>query len=252
MTAFHQCTVRRCGAAWLLLPVAVAMVVSAWPGAATGQAVPKVRVSAWEVLAPLFEVPEAYAGQFGSYRSPLVFPDGSPVESPDDWVRRRGQLLDEWHALMGRWPELLDSPRCELLGASEREGFHQRRVRVDVAAEQSTEGWLLVPPGEGPFPAVVVPFYEPETSVGLSGKEGRDLARQLTLRGFVTLSIGTPAGDAWKPERGAVACQPLSYYAYVAANCWQALAAMPEVDARRIGVVGHSYGGKWALFAGAL
>jgi pimeloyl-ACP methyl ester carboxylesterase len=38
----------------------------------------------------------------------------------------------------------------------------------------------------------------------------------------------------------------------VAANCWQALAGLPQVDRERIGVVGHSYGGKWAMFAGAL
>lgn len=68
----------------------------------------------------------------------------------------------------------------------------------------------------------------------------------------MTLSIGTPGGDAWKPELGAAVCQPLSFHAYVAANCWQALSHLPEVDKNRIGVVGHSYGGKWALFAGAL
>jgi dienelactone hydrolase len=30
------------------------------------------------------------------------------------------------------------------------------------------------------------------------------------------------------------------------------LANLPQVDATRIGIVGHSYGGKWALFGGAL
>jgi dienelactone hydrolase len=204
------------------------------------------------VIAPLFEVPPAFAGQTDPYRSPLEFPDGSRVATAAGWERRRGQLLEEWHALMGAWPPVLEDPGFEVLDRSAREGFAQLRVRVEVAAGQSTDGWLLVPPGDGPFPAVLVPFYEPETSVGLGDKEGRDFARQLTRRGFVTLSIGTPAGDAWKPERGGAACQPLSYYAYVAANCWRALAARPEVDPARIGVAGHSYGGKWALFAGAL
>ena len=61
-----------------------------------------------------------------------------------------------------------------------------------------------------------------------------------------------PGGDAWKPEIGGAICQPLSFHAYVAANCWHALANLPQVDRARIGVVGHSYGGKWAMFAGAL
>lgn len=208
--------------------------------------------SPWETIAPLFDVPTQYAGQIGAYRSPLIFADGSSVKTPADWSRRRAELLREWHDLMGPWPPVLEHPRFEVLSESRRENFTQHRVRLEVAANQFTEGWLLVPDGNGPFPAVFVPFYEPETSVGLNEKVGRDFALQLTRRGFVTLSIGTPAGDAWKPERGGVPAQPLSYYAHVAANCWTALAQLPEVDAQRIGVVGHSYGGKWALFAGAL
>ncbi len=64
--------------------------------------------------------------------------------------------------------------------------------------------------------------------------------------------LGRPGSSTWKPELGAAQCQPLSYHAYVAANAWRALASLAEVDSGRIGVVGHSYGGKWALFAGAL
>ena len=77
-------------------------------------------------------------------------------------------------------------------------------------------------------------------------------ALELSRRGFVTLSIGTPGGDARKPDTASALCQPLSFHAYVAANCWNALAGMKAVDRKRIGVAGHSYGGKWALFAAAL
>ena len=96
-----------------------------------------------------------------------------------------------------------------------------------------------------------VPYYDPETSVGLQ-KELRDFAWQLAKRGFVTLAIGSPGGDARKPDIGDATCQPLSYLAYIATNCAQALANLPEVDPQRIGVVGHSYGGKWAMFASCL
>jgi hypothetical protein len=37
-----------------------------------------------------------------------------------------------------------------------------------------------------------------------------------------------------------------------AANAWHVLAQRPEVDDQRIGIVGHSYGGKWAMFASCL
>ncbi|HRQ88953.1 MAG TPA: sialidase, partial [Bacteroidia bacterium] len=46
--------------------------------------------------------------------------------------------------------------------------------------------------------------------------------------------------------------QPLSMLAYAAANAWHVLASRPEVDPKRIGVTGHSFGGKWSMFASCL
>ncbi|HLW68308.1 MAG TPA: prolyl oligopeptidase family serine peptidase, partial [Gemmataceae bacterium] len=179
--------------------------------------------------------------------------DGTAVKSAADWPRRRKEILDTWTDLMGPWPKVIEKPKVEILAKTRRENFTQYKVRLETAPEQTGEGWLLVPDGAGPFPAAVVVFYEPESSIGMNPKHPTvDFGLQLTRRGFVTLSIGTPGGNAWKPELGKAVCQPLSYHAYVAANCWQALANRPDVDAKRIGVVGHSYGGKWAMFAGAL
>ena len=107
-----------------------------------------------------------------------------------------------------------------------RENFARRRVRLEIAPGQTGEGWLLVPEGRGPFPAVLVLYYERETGIGLGKEPLRDFGLQLAQRGFVTISIGTPGGNAWKPELGSARCQPLSYHAYVAANCWQALAGL--------------------------
>jgi dienelactone hydrolase len=207
------------------------------------------------ILQPHFEVPTAFQNQLGTFRFPLLFEDGTRVTTADLWPKRRAEILQTWTREMGAWPPLLQNPRFEILREERRENFAQQRVRVPTAPDQSQEGWLLIPDGEGPFPAALVVFYEPETSTGLNADEkhkDRDYALQLTRRGFVTLSIGTPGGDAWNPALGKAACQPLSYHAYVAANCWQALALHPKVDRTRIGVIGHSYGGKWALFAAAL
>lgn len=216
-------------------------------------AVDTIAAEGWPLLAPLFQPPPGLSGQLSTNRSPLIFRDGIRVQSAVGWPRRRAEILREWHALMGPWPPVNESPAVEVLSSTNRENFVQQRVRVEIAPRQTGEGWLLKPHGSGPFPAVLVVYYEPETSVGLNPKQTlRDFGLQLARRGFVTLSLGTPGGDAWKPELGAASCQPLSFHAYVAANCWHALANLPEVDDARIGVVGHSYGGKWALFAAAL
>lgn len=205
----------------------------------------------WTQLAPFFAPPQEFANDLGAFKSPLVFDDCRPVKTAADWALRRKEILAHWHRVMGPWPPLVEKPRVEVVETEARENFSQHRVRVEVAAGRMEPGYLLVPHGRGPFPAVLVPYYEPRTSIGLTNQL-RDFALQLTRRGFVTLSIGSPGGDARLPDPQRPQWQPLSFLAYVAANGCTALAQRPDVDPRRIGVVGHSYGGKWAMFASCL
>ena len=211
-------------------------------------------------IAPFFSPPPELAHNFGEYRSPLRFHDGSPVKTQADWQKRRYEILKTWHGLMGLWPPLIKEPKIEYLAKELREDFTQHQVRVEIAPEQQTvNGYLLVPDGTRLFPAMLVVYYDAETAAGL-GKELRDFGYQLTRRGFVTLSIGTPEFSSlrvpYKPlyesGRDETPLQPLSALAYVAANCHTALASLPQVDPNRIGVIGHSYGGKWAMFASCL
>ena len=216
-------------------------------------AAPLERASSRNEILSFFAPPPEWVGDFGAFRSPLLFRDGAQVRNAQEWKRRRAEILEGWHEVLGPWPELIEEPQLETLSESRRENLIQRRVSVPFAVGQRAEGWLMVPEGGGRRPAVLVVYYEPETSVGLNpAQPHRDFAPQLSRHGFVTLSVGTPGGNAWKPELGQAQCQPLSYHAYVAANIWGALSRLPEVDSDRIGVMGHSYGGKWALFAGAL
>lgn len=218
----------------------------------------------WAKIRPFFQPPATYANDLGKYPSPLPFHDGRTVASAAEWPRRRAEILALWHREMGPWPELLERPKIEFVSQETREGVVRHRISLEVAPGVMQHGYLLVPSGRSRRPAVLVPFYAPEPSIDYHGPPVagqaaryvgtpkatfRDFAWQLARRGFVTLAIGTPGDDALNPLMSGAECQPLSYHAFIAANCHTLLTQRPEVDPARIGVMGHSYGGKWALFA---
>jgi hypothetical protein len=217
-----------------------------------------------QLLEKYFQPPAEFAADFGPYRSPLKFADGSVAKTPEDWQKRRQEIRELWMKRLGPWPKLLDKPEVKTLATEEREGYTEHHVQVQVSSDDKVaDGYLLVPSGKGPFAAAFVPFYEPITSIG-RGQKGQgthDYGLQLVKRGFVTLSIGTPGSfekigsdtrelltEAGKELRR----QPLGLLAYVSANCHTALANMPEVDKDRIGIIGLSYGGKWSMFSSCL
>ncbi len=203
-------------------------------------------------LAPYTKPPADLANDFGSYKSPLIFDDGRKVKTADDWQKRRQEIRKTWHDALGPWPALIEKPKIEYLEKERRENVTQWRVRVEIApGRTSDDAYLLVPDGDGPFPAVVVVFYESKTGIGRGKNPMLDFAWQLAKRGFVTLSYGSDP-NTYYPDKANCQIQPLSFHGYVAADLCNLLASLPQVDARRIGVLGHSYGGKWALFASCL
>ncbi|QDU11446.1 prolyl oligopeptidase family serine peptidase [Gimesia aquarii] len=207
----------------------------------------------WKQIAPYFEPPDEFKGNLGKYKSPLKFYDGRPVKTPADWQMRRQEILKTWHTMMGEWPAVNENPQVEYLKEEHRDNFSQYTVRFNIAPGHPNTGYLLIPDRakqNRSTPAVLVVFYDPETGVGLKG-ENRDFAYQLAKRGFVTFSVGHDY-SLYYPNRENAQIQPLSALAYGAANAFHVLANRKEVDPKRIGIVGHSYGGKWAMFASCL
>jgi len=215
-----------------------------------------------------FEPPQKYQSDLGGFRSPLLFVDGTPVPTAGDWQRRRAEILATWHSAMGPWPPLIERPRVEVVNTTRRESITQQQLRIEIAlGNELVDALLLVPDPEAPArkrPAVLVTYYDAETGVGL-GAPWRDYGWQLAKRGFITLCIGKPnvqidltttnkprtdpyLGPIGKPVR----VQPLSALAYAAANAHTVLAQRTDVQPDRIGIVGHSFGGKWAMFASCL
>ncbi len=212
----------------------------------------------WSKIDTYFSPPKQWEGELGDYRSPLIFYNGETVDTKKEWQARRMEIKSTWMNMMGEWPELLTDQRLELVDSVQQDGYMRYRVEFNWLPDERTTGYLLVPDSHGPKPAVITVYYEPETAAGLGEKKDRDYALQLTKRGFITLSLGTTQATMDKtyalyyPDIDHATVQPLSMLAYAAANAWYALSHLPEVDSQRIGITGHSFGGKWAMFASCL
>ncbi len=215
----------------------------------------KDQPTAPSVIQAFLQPPAEYEGKFGDYRSVLKFDDGSPVRTPQDWLRRRAEILRYWHGVMGAWPALVEKPQIKYQEKEQVKNFTRHKVEIEVIPGRLVgPQYLLIPDGQGPFPAVVITWYNSTDSAGLNPKvrDKFDFGYQLAQRGFVTLCVGNVGSADPRIVDGKAGVQPLSYLAYAAANCRNALANLPQVDPRRIGILGHSFGGKWAMFASCL
>lgn len=241
-----------------LLKIFLFLLCSLFTQALSAQSVVESDNSKWEFIEPYFTPTEEFQDIYGNYRSPLQFYNGDSVKTKRDWKKRKNEIRNKWMEMMGGWPPIIKKQQFEFIESTQREGFVQHKVKFYWTPNEQTEGYLLVPNTKEKKLAVISVYYEPETAAGISGAPFRDFAYQLGKRGFVTLSIGTTQTTQNKtysiyyPDRENATIQPLSTIAYAAANAFEALANTNFVDPKRIGIVGHSYGGKWAMFASCL
>lgn len=218
----------------------------------------------FEKLRPYFQPPDSLKNDFGNFRSPLLFNNGDQVKSAKEWSKRKIEIKQDWEGYLGTWPDLYTKQRFEYIDTLYEDTYTQYSVRFKWTPNEWTKGYLLVPKNKvGKMPAVVSVFYDAESSIGIGSESRpwrpwRDFAKELAIRGFVTLAIGTKEASErnefslYYPSIDSVSVQPLSMLAYAANNAYYVLANCAHVDKRRIGIVGHSFGGKWAMFASCL
>ena len=119
--------------------------------------------------------------------------------------------------------------------------YAEREVTIEAPEAGVLAGTLTIPAGNGPFPAVVL--------ISGSGQQDRDetlfghrpfrvIADRLTRDGFAVLRTDDRATGKTK---GAIGSLETDIGDGRAAFEW--LAKQPEVDPKRVGVIGHSVGG---------
>ena len=134
-------------------------------------------------------------------------------------------------------------------------GSYVRRL-IDYASEPGgrVPAYLLIPKGQGPFPAVLCLHPTDDVVghgvvVGLGGKANRAYASELAERGFVTLAPAYPHLAQYRPDWAA-----LDYASGTMKAIWDnvrgldVLEDMEEVRAGGVGAIGHSLGGHNAIY----
>lgn len=188
---------------------------------------------------------------------PLRFADGSEVKSPEDWRRRREEMLDlVMRYEYGRVPP----PPGNVRAAKELEsrqpatpGFRHRAVSLVMGPDEriATIAHLYLPAkGEAPYPVIV--------RFGLDAGP----APQLTGRGYAYACFNHQLLDPDVEGGDVVGAAQTAYpdydWASIAVWAWGAcrvldwLETVPEIDAEKAVITGHSRTGKTALLAGAL
>ena len=191
------------------------------------------------------------------------------IESPEQWQARRAQIAATFGALLGEGPGGPPPPLEARVEAEHDEGECSRyRVSYMVDEGERVPAWLLVPKRlRTPAPAVYCPHQTTEVGkdqpVGLGDERQYHYARDLALRGYITLAPDHLAASERRAE-GLRHYDTAAFYrrypnwSAVGKTIWDGrraldyLCSRPEVDGARIGAIGHSLGGHSTVFvAGA-
>lgn len=184
-----------------------------------------------------------------------------PIQTPENWQRRRQQILAGMEAAMGPLPDRSELPNFDPQTTETLSGEGFRRVTIHFVAEPGdripADVYYPDPlPAEGKLPAVVA--LHPTGALGKRIVAGdgplpnRQYAVELAQRGYVVIAPDYPSFGEYKDYDFAsdryISGSMKGIFNHM--RCVDYLVSLPEVDPERIGVIGHSLGGHNAMFVG--
>jgi hypothetical protein len=195
----------------------------------------------------------------------LVSESGTPITHLGEWQKQREMLRQQWLNFLGPMPE---RPPVALKKLSEEQLEGCRRIRVRYSCETGiyTEGYLLIPEAkdDSPRPALVVLHFTTKDTIeevsGVKGRNSRALGLKLAQQGFVVFCPrcflwDDPSLDYYQAAARFQGRHPNTLGMRKMLNDAQMavdiLVGLPEVDATRIGAIGHSLGAKESLYLAA-
>jgi dienelactone hydrolase len=202
----------------------------------------------------------------------LVDKSGRRITTVDAWKVRREELRQWWLDFLGPLPaERAGPPKFKVVAEDSADGIVRQLLEYEVEPGIITESYVVRPAKrEGKAPGIVALHSTVEHSIrqpaGLEGAPEKMFGPKLARRGCVVIC---PRNFLW-PETSKIAAQQetekflarapqskgikskgMAKMLYDSLVATDILAALPEVDAERLGAVGHSLGAKEVLYLAA-
>ena len=193
----------------------------------------------------------------------LVYVDAEGTErtvtNAEDWKKRRAHILANMEEVMGPLPDRSSLPELEVevLAAEDLGDVIRKKVTYVSEPGDRVPAYLLVPKGlNGKAPAMLCLHQTTKIGkgepAGVGGNPDLHYALELARRGYVTLApdyVNFGEYDFDPYQNGYASATMKGIWNHMRAV--DLLQALPEVDARRVGCIGHSLGGHNSMFLSA-
>jgi pimeloyl-ACP methyl ester carboxylesterase len=190
----------------------------------------------------------------------LLIYHNRPVKTKKDWNLKRLQILDSMQAAMGKLParDARQIPQVQFVDSVSGKNYKRFTIKILIAESENISAYLYVPSGKSKKHPAMLALHE-TNAIGKQGVDGQGknknlaYARELAERGYVVIAPDYPSfGDSKDYDFAADRYESATMKGiFNHMRCVDFLVSRKDVDAGKIGVIGHSLGGHNAIFVGA-
>lgn len=188
----------------------------------------------------------------------------------DAWVGARVALRKKWSTILGTMSGAKPAPAVRSVATHDQPTYKGELLYLQVEPDYWEKIYVMLPKGVNtsrPLPVVIVPFYDVDTSAALAMGGRRGPSSGLTAYGHLAVQQGMAAiairwfGESYGENSSEVVANlkirhpkatGLGKWVWDAARLLDYMETRPEFDIRRVGMIGHSLGGKMTMYATAM
>lgn len=224
---------------------------------------PAVNEQQW--VQPYQQTPAAFVNQTGGLSS---LTEG--IRNAEEWKSRKAELRKKWEAVLGSMGLQPQVPAVRHVATQEEALFKGELLYLQVEPDYWEKIYVMLPHGADasrPLPVVIVPYYDVDTPAGKSMGGRQSTPPGTRAYGHLAAQYGMAAvairwfGESYGENSSEVVANlkmrhpnttGLGKWVWDAQRLLDYMATRPEFDMERVGMIGHSLGGKMTLYAAAM